>query len=400
MAFILLTILIDVIGFGIIIPVLPSLVEQLTGRGPSEGAYAFGWLLASFGIMQFLFAPVLGNLSDRFGRRPILLLSLAFAGVDYVVQALAPNLLWLFIGRILAGITGASFTAASAYIADVSPPEKRAQNFGMIGATFGLGFILGPALGGVLAAYGPRVPFWAAAGLTFLNFLYGYFVLPESLSLENRREFDWRTANPFAALGILGRHRWILMLGLAASLLWIGQQAGMSTWVLYTSYRFGWDETDNGLSLALLGASMMFVQLWLIRFLGKRMKDAQMLSLAMVLNVAGLLAMGLAFQSWMLIAAMLLWTMAFIGGPTMQGMVSTQYGPDEQGAINGAMSALQNLTGVVGPILMTSIFGYFTSKAVPIKVPSMPFYVGTGLAAVSALAVRYALTHRPAPRAN
>ena len=267
LAFIFVTLLIDVLGVGLLIPILPKFVAELSGHGLSAGARDYGLLLGLYGLMQFLFAPLLGALSDRYGRRPVLLLALGFTGLEYVVQALAPNLAWLYVGRILAGITGASFTTASAYIADVSPPEKRAQNFGLVGAAFGVGFIAGPALGGLLGGFGERVPFWFAAGFSGINLLYGLRVLPESLKTENRRPFAWREANPIGAFGALGQSP--VIKGMAWSLLAsnLALQCLQSNWVLFMTFRFGWGTRENGFSLAVVGAVALIFQVGLARFL-------------------------------------------------------------------------------------------------------------------------------------
>jgi len=334
--------------------------------------------------MQFLCAPVLGNLSDRFGRRPVLLVSLFFAGIDYILQAVAPNLTLLFVGRVIAGVTGASFTAATAYIADVSPPEKRAQNFGLVGAAFGVGFIIGPAAGGLVGDYGIRLPFWCAAGMAFLNLLYGWFVLPESLAPENRRPFVLSNANPFKSLAILGRHPEVLILAGSAALLWLGQQAPPSVWVLYTTYRFGWTVKYNGYTLAILGACSMAVQLGLMRVLAPRLGDRGLLAIGFIFNVIGFLGIALATQGWMMIAAMMVWTICFVGGPALQSMVSQQYGADEQGAIQGALSSIQNLTGIAGPPLLTALFGYATSPERIHPLPGAPFFFAATLAVLAA----------------
>lgn len=375
MAFIFITLLIDVIGFGIVIPVLPKLVLNLSGGTASHGDHTYGLLLAVYGLMQFLFAPIFGNLSDQFGRRPVLLISLAFTGVDYVAQALAPTVTWLFMGRIIAGITGASFTAATAYIADISEPEKRAQNFGMIGTAFGLGFIIGPGLGGILSHWGPRVPFWAAAVVTLLNMLYGYFVLPESLGKENRRKFETKNLNPFRSLAILARNPWVLSLSFMLALLSLAQQVPPSTWVLYTNYRFGWQEKENGWSLALLGAATMFVQLRFIRWLSSRISDIRMMAFALLFNLIGFVFMGWAPTAVVMLAAMVVWTLCFVGGPAIMSLISEEFGPTERGATQGALTAIQSLTGVLGPILFTSVFAFFTHDG-PVKVPGACFYLG------------------------
>lgn len=393
MAFIFITLLIDVIGFGLVIPVLPGLVKQLSG-GEGAGVSMLGWLMATYGLMQFIFAPVLGNLSDRYGRRPVLLLALLFTGLDYILLALAPNMLWLFIGRLLSGIFGASFTAATAYIADVSPPEKRAQSFGMMGAAFGLGFIIGPAVGGFVGGWGPRVPFWVAAVFTGLNVLYGAFVLPESLDKEHRRPFTLASANPLSAFDILRKQKWVLGLAFAALALWVGQQVPPSTWVLYCEHRFHWNEGQNGLSLAVIGACSMFVQLVVIRQLSKRMSDLRMLALSMILNFVGFFLIGSAPTSTLMMMAMVVWSFSFVGGPALQSLVSKQFGPSEQGAIQGALTSLQSVSSVIGPPLLTAIFGYFTTGKGP-YIPGAAFYTGSLLTVIAAACVFVALKLHP-----
>jgi DHA1 family tetracycline resistance protein-like MFS transporter len=391
--FIFVTLLIDVIGFGLVIPVMPKLIKELAG-GEAQGVQTYGWLLASFGLMQFLCAPVIGNLSDRFGRRPVILLSLLFTGIDYIALALSPTLPWLFVSRVLSGVFGASFTAAAAYIADVSPPEKRAQSFGMIGAAFGVGFVLGPALGGLVGSWGPRVPFWFAAVVTLLNVLYGLFVLPESLAPEHRRPFSLASANPFSAFAILGRHKWVLGLAVAALALWVAQQVPPSTWVLYTEHRFRWVEWQNGLSLALIGVCSMLVQLVIIRILSPRLGDLKMLALSMIMNVVGFVLMGSSPTGGLMLASMVVWSLSFIGGPALQSLVSKQYGPSEQGAVQGALTSLQSLSSVIGPPILTGIFGYYTMRS-PVYVPGAAFYAGAVCTVVAAACVWFALGWRP-----
>ncbi|AIE84933.1 TCR/Tet family MFS transporter [Fimbriimonas ginsengisoli] len=396
LAFIFVTLLIDVIGFGLIIPVLPKLVGQLAGGPHEHQVRTYGVLLSVYGLMQFLCAPILGNLSDRFGRRPVLLISLLFTGFDYVIQAVAPAVGWLFLGRVIAGITGASFTAATAYIADVSPPEKRSQNFGMVGAAFGLGFIVGPALGGLLGSFGPRVPFWAAAVASGVNLLYGYFVLPESLGKEHRRAFAWSNVNPFKSLSILARKKWVMMLAGTAGILWLAQQVPPSVWVLYTQYRFHWAERDNGLSLALLGVCSMIVQLWLIRVLQAKYGDVGLIWISLLFNLIGFVAMGSSNSGYMMLMSMVVWTTCFVGGPGLQSLVSQQFDETEQGAAQGALTAIQSLTGVIGPPIFTVVFGYFTGPS-PVKIPGSPFFLGALFTVIAALMARWALSHRPNP---
>lgn len=394
LAFIFVTLLLDILGFGLLIPILPKFVALLSHRGISEGARDYGWLLALYGGMQFLFSPLLGTLSDRYGRRPVLLLSLLFSGLDYVIMALAPSLLWLYIGRILSGITGASFTAATAYIADVSPPEKRSQNFGLIGAAFGIGFILGPAAGGLLGAWGPRVPFWAAAILAFANLLYGWLILPESLQPENRRRFAWRDANPLGTLRVLGRYPlvWGLTGALAASNL-AGQSLN-STWVLFTTARFGWGVRENGLSLAAFGAVSLIFQVGLARVLLPRWGDRRTVVIGLAVGAAQYAAFALATQGWMIYVITFLGGVGFLSGQATQGLLSRQVGEDQQGALQGALTSLVSLTGIVGPLIATTLFAYFTRPQAPVQVPGVSFLLAAALTALAlALSVR-ALSRR------
>lgn len=383
LTFIFITLLIDVIGFGIVIPVLPDLVEGMSGSREG-GSRAYGWLISAYGLMQFLFAPVLGKLSDRYGRRPVILLALLFTGLDYVLQALAPTVAWLFVGRIVAGIMGASFTAANAYIADISAPEDRAKSFGLVGAAFGAGFIVGPALGGILGDLGPRVPFWAAAAATGINLLYGWFVLPESLAPEHRRSFALTDVNPFRGLSILGRDTVVRTLAIAALLLYVAQGVPQAIWVLSNKVRFGWEEKENGFTLAILGACTMFVQLVLVRVLQPRLGDSGLARLGFVVNAIGFVGLGLAASPVFLVAAMAVWTVCFLGGPALQSLVSKRFGPDEQGAAGGAMASLWSLSSVVGPPIWTALFAVGSRQGGLLL--GLPYFVGAAVTLV-ALAV-------------
>jgi len=271
LAFIFITLLLDIIGFGIIIPIIPHFISELTGSNLSNASLIGGWLMFSFAIMQFFFSPVLGNLSDKYGRRPVLLVSLFGFFLNYLIMGFAPNIGWLFLGRILAGVCGASITTATAYIADISTPEKRAQNFGIVGAAFGLGFIIGPVLGGVLGHIGHRIPFFAAAGLTLLNFLYGYFYLPESLTKENRRNFDFKRANPIGSLLHLKKYPLIASLLIGVLCIYVASHAQNSTWTFFTMEVFKWNETMVGVSLGVVGLMVSIVQGWLIRIIKPRL---------------------------------------------------------------------------------------------------------------------------------
>lgn len=398
LAFIFVTLLIDSLGFGLLIPILPKFVASLSHAGLSAGSRDYGFLLALYGAMQFLFSPLLGTLSDQFGRRPVLLLSLLFTGVDYAIMALAPNLGWLFVGRILSGITGASFTAASAYIADVSPPDKRAQNFGLVGAAFGIGFILGPALGGLLGALGARVPFWAAAGLAFANFFYGWLILPESLRPENRRRFRLRDANPVGVISTLGRYPvvWAMAGALAAASL--AAQCLQSTWVLWTSARFGWGVRDNGLSLAAFGVISLVFQTGLARVLLPKLGERRTILMGLAIGVAEYAAYALATQGWMVYVIMAAAGPSFLSGQATQGLLSRQVGDDEQGALQGALASLASLTGIVGPVIATSLFAYFTRPQALVKAPGTPFVLASALDAIALLISIRALARLPQPQ--
>lgn len=376
LGFIFVTVLIDVIGFGIIIPVMPSLIQQLTGGDMSEASRYGGWLMFTYAFMQFLFAPVLGNLSDQYGRRSVLLFSLFGFAVDYLLLAWAPTIAWLFIARILSGITGASFTTATAYIADISSPEKRAQNFGLIGAAFGLGFIIGPLIGGVLGQYGERMPFFFAAGLTMLNWLYGVFILPESLSKDKRRKFEWKRANPIGALVQLKKYPAVSGLILSLTLIYIGVHAVQSTWSYYTMTKFGWDEAMVGYSLAFFGLMMAAVQGGLIRIAIPRYGQSTSLFFGLIMYTLGLLLFAFASSSWMMFAFCMVYCLGGLAGPALQGIISAQVPANEQGELQGALTSLMSATSIVGPPLMTNLFSYFSSDAAPVYFPGAPFVAG------------------------
>ena len=382
--FIFITILVDVIGLGVIIPVVPSLIEELTGEGLSQASQYGGWLLFSFAAMQFVFSPIMGGLSDRFGRRPVLLLSLLGLGIDYVFHAFAPTLFWLFVGRLVAGIFGASFTTATAYIADISTPEKRSQNFGLIGAAFGLGFIIGPVIGGMAGAeFGPRAPFLVAAALSLLNVLYGYFVLPESLEASERRAFDWRRANPIGSLMHIRKYPVISGLVLSLVLIYISSHAVQSNWSYYTMFKFGWDEAMVGYSLGVVGLLVAIVQGGLIRVVIPKLGQAKSVYFGIALNAIGLFCFGIASLSWMMFVFLIPYCLGGISGPALQGIISSQVPSNQQGELQGALTSLVSLTSIIGPLMMNSIFAYFSSEDAPIYLPGASFYLASILMVIS-----------------
>ena len=398
--FIFVTLLIDVTGFGIIIPVMPRLISELIhGSIPDASRYG-GWLIFAFAVMQFVCAPIVGNLSDRFGRRPILLASLFGFGIDYVFMAFAPTIGWLFVGRLIAGIMGASFTTATAYLADISEPEKRAQNFGMIGAAFGLGFIIGPAIGGILGAnFGARAPFLASAALALVNWLYGFFILPESLKPEHRRPFDWKRANPLGSL--LHLKKYPVILGLVASivLVYIAAHAIQSTWSYYTMEKFHWNEAWVGYSLAFVGLMIALVQGVLIRSIIPRIGQKRGVYVGLGFYSLGLLLLAFANQSWMMFAFLVPYCLGGIAGPSLQGIMSTQVPPNEQGELQGALSSLISVTMIVGPPLMTNSFAFFTGNGAPFHFPGAPMFIGALLTLASALIARRSLhANLPTPK--
>ncbi len=387
--FIFITLLIDITGWGIIIPVVPKLIQELIHADVSEAARYGGWLSTLYAVMQFLFAAVLGGLSDKFGRRPIILASLLGFAINFYIQAIAPTIFWLFIGRIFSGITGASITTASAYIADVSTDEDRAKNFGLVGAAFGLGFIIGPVIGGVLGQYGARVPFYAASGLCLINFLYGLFVLPESLPKENRRPFDWKRANPIGSLMGLKRHPELLGLIGALVLVYIAGHAMQTNWTFFTMYKFNWSEKLVGISLGVSGVMAALVQGVLIRYLQPKLGNERSIYYGLILYSIGMLLFAFASESWMMFAFLVPYGLGGICGPALQSVISSQVPNSEQGELQGALASLVSLTSIIGPPLMTNIFFYFTHDKAPFKFAGAPFFLGFVLMGISAFVAYY-----------
>ena len=391
--FIFITLLIDVTGLGLIIPVLPKLIEQLVHGSISEASKWAGWLTFAYAIMQFLFAPILGNLSDQFGRRPILLLSLFGFGIDYIFLALAPSIGWLIVGRIIAGITGASMTTATAYIADISTNENRAQNFGMIGAAFGLGFIIGPVMGGLLGEYGARLPFVVAAILSLVNALYGYFVLPESLSKENRRPFEWKRANPLASLLRLKKYPSIDGLIGSLILIYLASHSVQSTWTFINIAKFKWSEATIGYSLGVVGILVALVQGVLIRFVNPKIGNEKSVYIGLLLYAGGLILFAFASQTWMMFVFLIPYCLGGIAGPALQSIISGKVPSNEQGELQGALTSLISATTIIGPLMMTYLFAHFTQKNAPIHFPGAPFLLGAILMLGSA-AIAYFTLHK------
>jgi DHA1 family tetracycline resistance protein-like MFS transporter len=373
--FILITLVIDALGFGLVVPIVPSLVLKLSGLGVSGASMWVGLLLAAFALMQFVCAPVLGGLSDRFGRRPVLLLSLGGMGVNYLLLAWAPSLAWLFLGRLIAGATAANAATATAYIADVTPPKERAGQFGLIGAMFGVGFVLGPALGGVLGAYGLRVPFFVAAALAGCNVLYGLFVLPESLPPERRRPIDWRRANPLGSLRLVMASRNLGRLAIAWGSIWFALGALQSTFVLANQARFGWDTRHNGLALALAGLGSAVVQGLLVRRIVPALGERRAAMIGGVLAACAYLCIGLAPFGWVVLVGIVMQSVGAITSPAVQGMVSASASADRQGETQGALSSVQGLTAIVSPLVASWVFSTFTGPAAPVLLPGAPFIV-------------------------
>lgn len=385
LGFIFITLLIDVIGMGIIIPVFPKLITEMIHSDLSRASEYGGWLMFAYSFMQFVFAPVLGNLSDRFGRRPVLLLSLLGFGLDYLFLAFAPTITWLFVGRVIAGITGASFTAASAYIADISAPEKRAQNFGLIGAAFGLGFIIGPVLGGVLGHYGSRIPFIVAAGLSLLNFLYGLFILPESLPHDARRKFEIKRANPLGSLRQLKKFPAVSGLIISLVLVYIAAHSVQSTWTFFVMEKFSWNESWVGYSLGFVGLLTAIVQGGLIRIILPKIGQERGVYIGLLLYSLGLLLFAFSNQGWMMFAFMIPYAFGGIAGPALQGIISSQVPSNEQGELQGGLTSLMSATSIIGPPLMTSTFAFFTKSGTPFLFPGAPFLLGSVMMLLSAL---------------
>lgn len=379
--FIFITVFIDVIGLGIIIPVVPSLIIDLTGQTISNAAEYGGLLMFIYAGTQFLFAPMIGALSDRFGRRPLLLCSLCAYGLNYLLLAWAPTMTWLFFARFLSGITGATTTTASAYVADISAPEEKAQNFGLLGAAFGLGFIIGPVIGGLLGEFGSRLPFIAAAALSLINFIYGYFILPESLTSQKRRSFELNRANPFGALKIISNFS-AAGLFLVFFLIYLSHHATQSTWTYYTMFKFGWDEAMVGISLGVVGICVAVVQGGLTRWCIPKMGLTNAVYLGIGAYIIGFLGFSWAPNGKIMLAMIMPYALGGFAGPSLQGIISNQVPANMQGELQGVLTSLISFSAIIGPPVMTQSFSYFSTSGA-LYIPGAPFILGALLSIVA-----------------
>ncbi|WP_278380943.1 TCR/Tet family MFS transporter [Chryseobacterium arthrosphaerae] len=392
--FIFITLLIDIAGWGIILPVVPKLIGELINSDLSEAAKYGGWLGFAYAITQFIFAPIVGNLSDKYGRRPIILISLFGFAIDYVLLALAPSIGWLFFGRIIAGLTGASISTASAYIADISTAEDRTKNFGLIGAAFGLGFIIGPVIGGLLGHYGARVPFYFAAILCMVNFLYGLLILPESLEKDKRRSFSWKRANPIGTVNFLRKQSKISNLVIALILVYVALHAVQSNWHFFTMYKFNWTERTVGLSLGLLGLLLGLVQGVLIRWTTPKLGEHKSVYFGLLFYALGLMLFAFTNQGWMMFVFLFPYSLGGICGPALQSIISKNVPANEQGELQGALSSLVSATSILGPPMMTNLFYYFTHDKAPFQFSGAPFFLASILMFISVIIIYFAFRQK------
>jgi len=398
MAFIIVTVMLDFLAFGIIAPVLPDLIKSFEGGNIARASDMVGYFGLIWNLMQFLFLPVLGAWSDRFGRRPVILISCLGLGLDYIFMALAPSLKWLFVGRLISGITASNVSTAFAYITDISAPVERAKRFGMLGAAFGVGFVVGPAVGGLLGQHNLRAPFWAAAALSLANFLYGVFVLPESLPKEKRTKSAWHMANPLGSLTLLRSHPELAGLSLVVILFYLAHQALQSVWVLYTEYRYGWDQRSIGLSLAVVGVCAAIVSGGLVGPYVKKFGERLSLTSGLFYGVLGFVGFGTAWKGWGALASIPFIALWGVAGPAMQSLMSQRVDASSQGKLQGAINSLRALTGMVGPVLFTQVFSATISKDARLHLPGAAWYVAAGLL-VSAMVTAMVVTRRHAGKA-
>ncbi len=377
--FIFITVLLDVLSLSVTIPVLPPLIKEFAGGDFESGSRYHGWFVTVWAMMQFIFSPIMGALSDRFGRRPVILLSCLGLGLDYILMALAPNLTWLFIGRVLSGITASSFSTAGAYIADVTPPEKRAASYGMLGAAFGLGFVIGPALGGVLGEYSLRLPFWVAAFLTLVSAMYGAFILPESLSKENRTSFSWRRANPLGSLRLLRSHPELLGLASVLLLYQLSHQVFQSVFVFYTTYRYGWTEKTTGLTLMVVGLMSVLMQGVVVRRTAAALGERRMLIIALAFGAAGYIIYGVAENGWIFWLGIPVFSLVSYFSAAIQGLMTRRVLASEQGQLQGANSSLMGISGMIGPWIFANVFSFAINENNSVNFPGLPFMLAASL---------------------
>ena len=393
MIFIIVTVLLDFLAFGIIAPVLPDLIKTFEGGNIGRASDMVGYFGLIWSLMQFLFLPVLGAWSDRFGRRPVILISCLGLGLDYVFMALAPSLKWLFVGRLISGITASNVSTAFAYITDITPPAERAKKFGMLGASFGVGFIVGPAVGGMLGHHNLRAPFWAAAGLSLANFLYGYFALPESLAKEKRAKSAWHMANPLGSLTLLRSHPELTGLSVVVILYYLAHQALQSVWVLYTEYRFGWNTRDVGISLGVVGVSAVIVSGGLVGPYVKRFGERFSLLSGLFYGFLGFVGFAFTWKGWGMLAAIPFIGLWGVAGPAMQSLMSQRVDVSSQGKLQGAINSLRAVTGMVGPVVFTQVFSAAISPEAQVHLPGAPYYLAAILL-LAAMAVAVVVTRR------
>lgn len=393
--FVLITVFLDMVGFGLIMPALPALIEEVGHMDLADAAYIGGWMFAAFSIAQFAFSPLMGNLSDRYGRRPLLLLAIFGLGADYLFSALAPTLFWLFVGRVIAGVCGSSYVIANAYIADVTAPQDRAKAFGLVGAAFGVGFILGPAIGGLLGELGARVPFFVAAGISLLNFAYGWFVLPETLGADKRRPFDWRRANPFGAFKIFRTYGQVLPLCAVLFVYFFATSVYPAIWAFWGMAKFGWSEAMVGLSLAAFGLIMALFQGLGTGPVVKRWGEWRVCLVGLIIAAVVVAGYGLAGSLVAVLVLMVLHGPEGFVHPMLVAIMSKEVPEDAQGELQGGLSAIMNVAMLIGTVVFSQIFGRFMQAEAAFRSPDVAYFVAAGFLAL-AVALFLILTRRPA----
>ena len=392
--FVLITVFLDMVGFGLIMPVLPALIEQVGQMDLADAAYIGGWMFAAFSVAQFAFSPLMGNLSDRFGRRPLLLLAIFGLGVDYLFSAVAPSIFWLVVGRVIAGVCGSSYVIANAYIADVTAPEDRAKAFGMVGAAFGVGFVLGPAIGGLLGELGPRVPFYVAAAISVLNLIYGWFVLPETLPPEKRRAFEWRRANPFGAFRVFARYRGVLPLCAILGVYFFASAVYPAIWAFWGMAKFGWSEGIVGLSLAAFGLITAVFQGFVTGPAVAKFGEWRVCLFGLVIAVVVAAGYGLAGSLAAVLILMVVHGPEGFVHPMLVAMMSKVVPDDAQGELQGGISAVMNIAMLFGTVVFSQVFGHFMQPGASVRSPDVAFYLAAAVLALT-LALFVMFVRRP-----